>query len=113
MIRCKNCNKEIILNNKGTHAETLIVICPVCGSVVEASSSYGFAPVWPACIYCGDRLIAEIRKTGPYRDNNFELQILDKKEPLELNDELRKENYKRHFEICDMVIDLLRERDLC
>lgn len=77
MIRCKNCNKEIILNNKGTHAETLIVICPVCGSVVEASSCYGFGPVWPACIYCGDRLIAEIRKTGPYRDNNFELQILD------------------------------------
>ena len=113
MFKCKNCNTEIHLQNKGVHAETLIVLCPRCHTVVEASSCYGFGPVWPACIYCGDRLVAEIKKTGPYRDNNFELCILGEKVPFPLSDQLRKENYKRHFEICDLIIDLLRERNIC
>lgn len=112
MFQCKKCNTEIHRNHDGKRAETLIIICPVCHSVVEASSCYGFGPVWPACIYCGDRLLAEFRKTGAYQDNQFELEILGETVPFVLDEELRKDNYKRHFEICDRIMDLLREQKL-
>ena len=68
--------------------------------------------MWPACIYCGDRQLAEFRKTGAYQDNQFELEILGETVPFVLDEELRKDNYKRHFEICDRIMDLLREQKL-
>ena len=57
-------------------------------------------------------LLAEFRNTGAYQDNQFELEILGETVPFVLDEELRKDNYKRHFEICDRIMDLLREQKL-
>ena len=80
--------------------------------VVEASSCYGFGPVWPACIYCGVRLLAEIERSGPPKNPVLELKILGRPAPLPISEQLRKDNYKRHFDICEIVIRMLRERML-
>ena len=82
MFKCKNCNnRDPSSKQRSTRGDTDRSL-PLCHTVVEASSCYGFGPVWPACIYCGDRLVAELKKTGPYRDNIFELWILGKKCPF-------------------------------
>lgn len=53
-----------------------------------------------------------IPENGAYQDNQFELEILGETVPFVLDEELRKDNYKRHFEICDRIMDLLREQKL-
>ena len=108
MFCCKNCG-ETIERKDGKRAETLIIICPKCHSVVEASSCYGFGPVWPACIYCGDRLLAEIERSGSPKDPILKLKILGSPMPLPISEQLRKDNYKKHFDICEIVIQMLLE----
>ena len=107
---CKKCDREIAINYNGQRAETLIVICPVCHSTVEASSCFGFGPVWPACIYFGDKLIAKFTQIGEYSQKEFELEVLGDTVTFELSEELRNSNYKEHFTICNMIIKLLEKR---
>ena len=106
MFRCKKCNQEVQLIQK-IGAGTFVLLCPCCGEVITAESEYGFGPVWPACFYYGNRKVAEFYKRK--QDNEFELKILDKIVPFVLSPHLKQENYKRHFEICGLIINLLKD----
>ncbi|MCM1498184.1 MAG: hypothetical protein NC124_06920 [Clostridium sp.] len=105
--KCKQCGKEIPFVHQH-RAETLIVLCPDCGCYVEASSCYGFGPVWPACIYNGDVLVAVFDKVGKDSGDQFELRVFDQVMSFVLYDELRINNYKKHFEICKLIVSYLR-----
>ncbi len=107
MFRCKKCNQEVQLIQQKS-AGTFVLLCPVCGEVITAESEYGFGPVWPACFYYGNRQVAEFYQKS--QGNDFELKILDKVVPFELSPQLKQENYKRHFEICGLIINLLKDR---
>lgn len=107
MFRCKKCNHEVqFIQQK--RAGTFVLLCPVCGEVITMESEYGFGPVWPACFYYGNRLVAEFYHTE--QGNDFELKIMDKVVPFELSPQLKQENYKRHMEICGLIINLLKDR---
>ena len=106
MFRCKKCNHEIQYIQQKP-AGTFVLLCPVCGEVITAESEYGFGPVWPACFYYGNSLIAEFYHTE--QGDDFELKIMDIVVPFELSPQLKQENYKRHMEICGLIINLLKD----
>lgn len=56
-IKCKRCG-----NMTECHSPTanFIVLCSVCKSDLFMQCEYGYGPVTPCQIYCGDKLIGEV-----------------------------------------------------
>ena len=60
-VKCENCG--YIIDYKPL-AANFIVFCPVCKKYLFTTCDYGYGPVTPCKIYCGDELTGEVYSDG-------------------------------------------------